>query len=416
MAARRRASRAPFVILLLIVLGAAGFFLWRTYGPQPTAVATTATLHPVRFADLPGWKGSDVRAALSAFRRSCSVLAKKPANAAMGSNGYAGMAADWHGVCATVPDATSAAAARQFFEQHFAPVEIVPDGDGKALFTGYYEPELFASRIQQGQYKTPIYGAPSNLVSIDLGAFRDKYDGEHLEGCLDGHKLLPCPSRATIDAHGLSNAPILLYANDPISVFFLHIQGSGRVKLADGSMLRIAYDGQNGRPYTAVGHTLIVRGLLPREGMSMQAIRAWMQSHPTLARDVMETDQSYVFFKEEPIADAALGSPGSEGVPLTASASLAVDEKLHPLGVPVYVAATHPDADPAKAERAFDALLIAQDTGGAIRGPGRGDVFWGFGHDAESIAGRMKSTGRMFVLLPKSVAAKLPPNADLGSP
>jgi membrane-bound lytic murein transglycosylase A len=414
MAPRRRVSKAPFVILLLIVVAAAGFFLWRTYPPQ-LAPATTATLSVVRFADLPGWKDSDTRAALAAFRRSCPVLKNKPQNATMGANGYAGVVGDWQSVCNALPAATTAETARQFFEQHFAPVEIVPSG-GSALFTGYYEPELDASRAQQGVYKTPIYGAPSNLVSIDLGAFRDKYAGEHLEGCLDGHKLLPCPSRAAIDAHGLTGAPVLLYASDPISVFFLHIQGSGRVKLADGSMLRIAYDGQNGRPYTSVGHTLIERGILPREGMSMQAIRAWMQTHPALARDVMETDQSYVFFKEQPIGDASLGSPGSEGVPLTPGASLAVDEKLHPLGVPVYIAATRPDSDASKQDREFDALLIAQDTGGAIKGPARGDVFWGFGRDAESIAGRMKSTGRMFVLLPKSVAAKLPPNAELAAP
>ncbi|HEY4115912.1 MAG TPA: murein transglycosylase A [Rhizomicrobium sp.] len=411
---RRRSSKAPLVVFLLIVVAAGAFFLWRTYRPQVTP-ATTATLHAVRFADLPGWKDSDARAALSAFRRSCSVLKNKPQNSAMGENGYAGIVGDWQSACNALPTASTAAAARQFFEQHFAPVEIAPDG-GAALFTGYYEPELDASRTQGGAYKTPIYAAPPNLVSVDLGAFRGKYAGEHLEGCLAGHKLLPCASRAQIDAHGLANAPVLLYAKDPISVFFLHIQGSGRVKLADGTMLRIAYDGQNGRPYTAIGHTLIERGLLPREGMSMQAIRAWMKTHPALARNVMESDKSYVFFKEEPIGDAALGSPGSEGVPLTPGASLAVDTRLHPLGVPVYVAATRPDADPAKPDRAFDALLIAQDTGGAIRGPARGDVFWGFGPDAESIAGRMKSTGRMFVLLPKAVAAKLPPNAQLAAP
>jgi membrane-bound lytic murein transglycosylase A len=414
MAARRRSSKAPFVILLLIVVAAAGFFLWLTYRPQ-LAPATTATLSAVPFADLAGWKDSDTQGALAAFRRSCSVLKNKPQKSAMGANSYAGVVGDWQTVCNALPAAATADAARQFFERYFTPVEVAPSG-GSALFTGYYEPELDASRTQGGTYKTPIYGAPNNLVSVDLGAFRDKYAGEHLEGCLAGHKLLPCPSRADIDAHGFPNASVLLYASDPISVFFLHIQGSGRVKLADGSMLRIAYDGQNGRPYTSVGHTLIERGILPREGMSMQAIRAWMQTHPALARDVMETDQSYVFFKEEPIGDASLGSPGSEGVPLTPAASLAVDEKLHPLGAPVYIAATRPDADASKPDRAFDALLIAQDTGGAIKGPARGDVFWGFGHDAESIAGRMKSTGRMFVLLPKAIAAKLPPNTQLAAP
>jgi membrane-bound lytic murein transglycosylase A len=205
----------------------------------------------------------------------------------------------------------------------------------------------------------------------------------------------------------MRDAPVLLYANDPVALFFLHIQGSGRVKLEDGTMLRVVYAGQNGQPYRPIGRTLIARGWMQREGMSMQAIRAWMLANPTPAREVMETDPSYIFFREEPLGDPKVGSNGSEGVPLTPGASLAVDQRIHPLGVPIYVAAMRPDAVPDGPEVRFDQLLIAQDTGGAIRGPARGDVYWGFGKEAESIAGRMKSEGRMFVLLPKAVAARL---------
>jgi membrane-bound lytic murein transglycosylase A len=151
---------------------------------------------------------------------------------------------------------------------------------------------------------------------------------------------------------------------------------------------------------------------MQREGMSMQAIRAWMQTHAAQARDIMETDPSYVFFREEPLGDPKAGSKGSEGVPLTPGASMAVDERIHPLGVPIYIAAMRPDADPTRSEQAFNQLLIAQDTGGAIRGPARGDVYWGFGKEAESIAGRMKSEGRMFMLLPKAVAARLRKNVE----
>jgi membrane-bound lytic murein transglycosylase A len=179
------------------------------------------------------------------------------------------------------------------------------------------------------------------------------------------------------------------------------------VKLEDGTMLRVVYAGQNGHPYKPIGRTLIARGWMKREGMSMQAIRAWMQTHAAQARGVMETDPSYVFFKEEPLGDQNVGSAGSEGVPLTPGGSLAVDARIHPLGIPIYVAATRPDVDPNRPDRAFDQLLVAQDTGGAIRGPARGDVYWGFGKDAESVAGRMKADGRLFVLLPKAVAARL---------
>ena len=224
---------------------------------------------------------------------------------------------------------------------------------------------------------------------------------------LMARRLEPYPDRASIDADGLKTAPILFYADDPIAVFFLHIQGSGRVAFDDGSMARVAYAAQNGQPYTAIGRTLIAEGAIPRAEVSLQSIRAWLKAHPAQARRVMETNRSYVFFRETPLADPALGSAGSEGVPLTPGASLAVDLRLHPLGLPVFVAASAPDPDPDRPDRPLDRLLIAQDTGGAIRGPVRGDVFWGFGADAQAIAGRMKAHGRMYVLLPNAVADRL---------
>jgi len=286
-------------------------------------------------------------------------------------------------------------------------MEVRSENGPAALLTGYYEPELAASRTRHDQFQTPIYGLPENLVSVDLGDFRNELRGERIIGCAGGHRLLPCPARAAIDAAGLKQGEVLFYAADPVAVFFLHIQGSGRVRLEDGSLVRVAYAGQNGRPYKAIGRTLIERRLLPRNGMSMQILRDWLHRNPSQAREIMETDQSYVFFKDASLGDPALGSPGSEGVPLTPGASLAIDPRVHPYGLPIYVAATRPDANPDKPEQAFNRLLIAQDSGGAIRGPARGDVFWGFGNDAESIAGRMKATGRFFVLLPTAVAARL---------
>ncbi len=331
----------------------------------------------------------------------------------MGGAGYAGTVGDWQGVCSAVPSGDiGASGARKFFETWFAPVAIGAGSDAQGLFTGYYEPELLASRTKAGAYRTPIYGLPDDLVSVDLGLFKSALHGEQIAGRIESHRLVPYATRAEIDAHGLARAPVLLYADDPIAVFFLQIQGSGRARLPDGSYVRLAFAGKNGRAYTPIGRTLIVQGALDRQSVSLQSIRAWLLAHPEQARAVMESDQSFVFFQETPLGDPALGSPGSEGAPLTPGASLAVDSRLHALGAPFFVAATAPDPDSAKPDRPLDRLLIAQDTGGAITGPVRGDVFWGFGPSAKAVAGRMKSHGRFFVLLPKGLVSSLAPYKD----
>jgi membrane-bound lytic murein transglycosylase A len=292
--------------------------------------------------------------------------------------------------------------ARTFFETYFTPVAISAGAVRDGLFTGYYEPQLHGSRTRHGDYQTPVYGLPDDLVSVDLGKFRDALKGERIAGRIEGHTLLPFATRAQIDAQGMKSSRILFYGDDPVAVFFLHIQGSGRVVLDDGSLERVAYAGQNGQPYTAIGKTLIAQGALKRENVSLQTIRAWLHAHPDKARAVMESDASYVFFKETPLGDPALGSPGTANVPLTPEASIAVDTKVHPLNAPFFIATTTPDKKP------LHALFIAQDTGGAIKGAVRADIFFGFGTRAESLAGTMKQSGQMFVLLPKPVAAHLP--------
>jgi membrane-bound lytic murein transglycosylase A len=213
---------------------------------------------------------------------------------------------------------------------------------------------------------------------------------------LSGQKLVPYATRAEIDAKGVSAADILFWCDDPVALFFLQIQGSGRVRFDDGTAVRIGYAGENGRPYTAIGRVLLAGGEIAREKISLATIRDWLKGHPQLARGVMEKNQSYIFFRETPLGDTALGSKGVQGVPLTPLGSLAIDLRKNALGAPYYVA-----ADPVRA------LLIAQDTGGAIRGAVRGDVFFGFGGKAEQSAGEMKAQGRMFVLLPNAVAARL---------
>jgi membrane-bound lytic murein transglycosylase A len=286
------------------------------------------------------------------------------------------------------------------------PLAVGQGGSREGLFTGYYEPELRGSRIQHGRFRTPVYGMPDDLIEVDLGEFRESLRGERIAGRIEGQRLVPYATRAEIDHFGLPHAATLFFSDDPAAVFFLHIQGSGRVRLDDGSVLRVAYAGQNGWPYTAIGRALAEEGQIEREKLSMQAIRAWLDTHPHEARAVMEKDRSFVFFKELPLGDPRLGSPGAEGVALTPFASMAVDQRTHPFGAPFYVVASAPERDPAKPEAPLRRLFVAQDSGGAIRGPVRGDLFFGYGHDAESMAGRMKARGHYYVLVPTAVARR----------
>ncbi|HEY3637733.1 MAG TPA: murein transglycosylase A [Rhizomicrobium sp.] len=400
----RQRRNILLVLFVLAIVACAGLWLWL----RP-ATPGKLMLVPVGFETLPGWTNSDSHLALAAFRRSCGVILHQPPTHGMGGVGYAGQAGDWRQVCnEAVASGPGIGDPRAWFENRFAAFELRAGFAHDALFTGYYEPEIAASRTRHDNYVTPVYGLPRGLVTVDLGLFRPELSGVRIAGRIIDNKLVPLPDRAEIDTRGLNDAPVLLYARDPVSVFFLHIQGSGRVRFEDNTVLRLAYAGQNGRSYTPIGRVLIASGELDRQHMSMQAIRTWLLSHPAQAQRIMENDQSYVFFRELPLGDPALGSPGSEGVPLTPQASIAVDTNIHPLGVPIFIATQAPAADPTKPLQDFARLSIAQDTGGAINGNLRADIFWGYGDEAESVAGRMKSTGRMFVLLPKTLIARIP--------
>lgn len=395
----RATTLAACIVVLAVAVGWA-WWLYENRAPGPLA------LTPVTFSELPGWNANDPRPGLSALRRSCAVLQQQAPTHPLGGEGYAGTAGDWATVCAQIPDGATAGAARRWLETNFTPLVVAAGSSSDGLFTGYYEPELRGSETAHGDYREPVYARPDDLIDVDLGQFRDTLRGERIGGRLDGNRLVPYATRAEIDAQGLKHARVLFYAPDPVAVFFLHIQGSGRVTLDNGHTLRVAYDGQNGQPYTPIGRSLIEQGAIDKEHMSMQAIRAWMLANPKMARAVMETDRSFVFFKALPVGDPLLGADGAEGVPLTPGASLAVDPRVHAFGVPMFVAALAPADNPDQGETAFNRLLVAQDMGGAIRGPVRGDVYWGYGPRAESIAGRMKSQGRLYVLLPKPLAAR----------
>jgi membrane-bound lytic murein transglycosylase A len=369
------------------------------------------------FSDLRGWEGNDPRPALTAFVRSCGAILRRAGAASLGGVNYAGTAEDWRDVCdeAAETDANDLAAARSFFTENFVPYRVA-QGNGPGLFTGYYEPELKGSRSKHGRYQTPLYGVPGDLISVDLGLFRDTFKGQRLAGRVANGRLVPYPERAEIVARGIPGTEPLFYVDDPVDAFFLQIQGSGRIRLDDNTIVRAAFAGQNGQPYTAIGAVLVERGEMMREQVSLQSIRAWMAAHPAQADMLMNANASYVFFAERPIGDARLGANGTEGVPLTPEASLAVDTSIHALGVPVWLETAAPDVDAAKPDKPFDRLLVMQDTGGAIRGPVRGDVYWGYGPGPGAIAGRMRSEGRLTVLLPKSVAEKLGPSAGLMGP
>jgi membrane-bound lytic murein transglycosylase A len=320
-----------------------------------------------------------------------------------------GTAGDWSAVCqsADAAEPDGAAAARAWFEANLEPFSASNHGRRDGLFTGYYEPELQASLVHEGPYQTPLLRRPADLVSVNLGDFRPDLKGRRIAGRVAGGRLVPFATRGEITSGALDTKKLALaWVKNPVDAFFLQIQGSGRLDLPGGSVLRVGYDGQNGWPYTAIGRVLREIGALDPKAISMQTIRAWLESHPGEAQSIMDKNASYVFFKKLKVTDPSLGPPGAEGVPLTPGVSLAVDRKFHALGVPIWLDTTLPTDEAGTPGEAFRRLMIAQDTGGAIRGPVRGDVFFGFGTKATELAGRMKQKGRFFVLLPNVLAAR----------
>jgi membrane-bound lytic murein transglycosylase A len=403
----RRALLAATLTLLALTACAP-----TTSPPPATPPSDKLVLQPTTFAALANWSSTDPRTALSAFAASCArIMQRADADKFGGSPDY-GTVAEWKAACnASLSSADmTEAGARAFFERWLTPALASNNGNEIGLFTGYYEPELNGSRKKRGAFQTPLLARPDDLIMVDLGVFRENLKGERIAGRIDGGKLVPYAKRGDIVSGALGQrGRALVYVDDPVDAFFLQVQGSGRVKFADGSIVRVGYDGQNGHPYTAIGRVLVARGAIAKEHLSMQSIRAWLVANPSEARALMDENASYVFFKELAIADPNQGAPGSAGVPLTAEASLAVDTRFHGLGAPIWIEARAPAQDPAKPDVDFNHLVIAQDTGGAIRGPVRGDVYWGAGKTAESVAGRMAHKGKLYVLLPKSVAAKLKP-------
>ncbi len=369
--------------------------------PTPSPEPEKLVLSRVSFESLPGWTEDRQAEALPALLKSCARIGQRADGEAVGPDGMAGTAKDWRGLCeeAARLRPSDAVAARRFFEGSFVPFAATDNGTPTGLFTGYYEPELKGSRTRSARYAAPLLRRPPDLVSVELGDFRADWRGQRIAGRVVAGRLKPFETRAQIEAGALAGGNLeLLWAEDPIAVFFLQIQGSGRVLLPDGRLVRVGFDGQNGRPYVPVGRVLAERGDLPRDGVSMQSIAGWMRSHPERAQALMNENPSYVFFREV----SGDGPIGSQGVALTPGRSLAVDATFLALGLPVWLDAV----DDGNGGAVLRRLAIAQDTGGAIRGPVRGDVFWGAGAEAEERAGRMRARGRYYILLPVAVAAR----------
>ncbi len=372
----------------------------------PTDPVTTASVPA--FADLDGWRDDDHRDAFAAFVRSCRKLKSRSDSHAMGKSG--GRLSQWRPACAaatTLGARPGRDAARTFFERHFRPVPVYGGGDRNGLFTGYFEPELSGSLTRNAVYSVPLYPRPPDLVAFPAGLPRHPDARGLPRGRIVNGRGLPYYTRRQIDQGALrGKVEPVLYLRSKVDAFFLHIQGSGRVRLPDGRVTRVAFAGKTGLPYTAIGGVLAKNGALARDRISMQTIRQWLENNPARADEVMWHNRSYIFFRRLDGSDPSLGPPGAQGVALTPGRSLAVDGKVHGYGTPVWLETTAPSAAGGAVEP-FRRLMIAQDTGTAIRGAVRGDVFWGSGQAAGEIAGRMQNRGRMHVLLPVSVARKV---------
>ncbi|MCP4327016.1 MAG: murein transglycosylase [Alphaproteobacteria bacterium] len=392
--ARTRLSSIWIAAAALLALGACdGAEVATPEHPADTAFSG-AIFTAVDFDDLPGWRDDALGEAVGAFVVSCAKFDTLPADRALGPDPRSGRVGDWQLVCDRAQDLSVSApavddgAARALFENQFRPYRVASPHGGSGKFTGYYEAELRGARARSGRYRVPIYGPPDDLVAASGGAAA----------------AVPYADRNAIEAGYLDGRDLeLLWVDDPVDAFVLHIQGSGRVILDDGTVVRVGYAGNNGHGFVAIGRLMLDRGLIGPEDANMPAIRAWLRANPVEARLLMAENPRYIFFRE--IVGA--GPIGAQGVALTPARSLAVDRAFLPLGAPLWLDTTWPGEDGKPLRR----LMVAQDTGSAITGAVRGDFYWGSGAEAFELAGRMNQPGAYYILLPIAVAERLEPTS-----
>lgn len=350
--------------------------------PFKLTIPEPPPLTPVSWEAVEGWRSDNPGAALEGFVQGCVSLKKR---------------SDWRSVCTDAAQLDpNRDDIRAFFEERFIPNQVRnPDGSDTGMVTGYYIPNIKGSRRRSERYRYPLYAVPDDLLIVDLRSVYPDLANFRLRGRLVGRRVVPYYSRAELEEKpDLLAGKELFWIEDPVELFFMHIQGSGRVLLDDGSTVMVHFADQNGYPFRSIGKLLLDRGEMTRNQMSMQNIKAWAQQHPNETAELLNENPSFVFFST--LAGSPVSSPGAFGVPLIAERSIAVDPRTIPLGAPVFLATTRPSS-----KEPLQRLVIALDTGGAIRGAVRADFYWGQGEAAGALAGRMKQTGKMWVLLPR---------------
>lgn len=387
-ARNHRAVSGQRVVLCSAVLFIAGC---TSTGTQTSAsVPSQARFEVVPWTKLKGWSEDRPTQAWSALLAGCA--APKPR-------------VEFVNVCAAAHELPIGddATLRQFIETRLQPFRIVevkargrPRKTATGLITGYYEPVLNGARARSGSFQTPLYGVPPDLLTVELGELYPALRGERIRGRLRGKSVVPYPARSQVESDAALEGSELVWVDSRIDAFFLQVQGSGRVHLPDGSVVRLAYADVNGQPYRAIGRYLVEHGDLTVEQATAPGLRQWLQAHPERQTEVFDSNPSVVFFSEEKIVDATAGPRGALGVPLTAGRSVAIDPRVLPLGAPLFLATTDPVSG-----AAIQRLVLAQDTGGAIRGPVRADLFWGLGAEAGDVAGRMRNPGSLWLLWPR---------------
>jgi len=364
------------------------------------------TFREVDFKYLPGWEQAQLTKSLVTFQTSCKAFVKQDPELVVGTQHIDLQAKDWQPACqaALLLDKPDEKTARLFFQTWFSPVEFYDNKPVQGLFTGYFMPLLKGSLTKTKKYHVPLYELPDNIVSIDLGMFFAELKNRKTYGRLVGNKIYPFYTRAQINKGAIKDhAKVLVWLDSPIDRLFLEIQGSGIVEFEDGKRMYVGYNGQNGQPYTPIAGVLIKKGVMTKHNASMQAIKRYLEAHPKQMDTVINQNKSFVFFRKLNL-DAALGS---QGVALTPGYSLAIDRQWIPMGAPLWLCTTRPDSKKPDENKPMQRLMIAQDTGGAIKGKVRGDVFWGGGEKATLIAGHMKNEGHYWLLLPKHAVPRL---------
>ena len=394
------AARRSFLHLALLLIGLAGVTAARSAEREPIKFPD-AQYEPVDWTKLDGWANDDHAAAFAAFLTSCRAL-----NGERRPGRETAITEELKNVCrrafAAIP--LEEDGARKFFEDNFRPLRISKLGDSDGFLTGYYEPIIEGSRVPTGEFTAPLFRRPPNLVASGRRKLGDLFPNKGVKVArrFGRRKIVPFYTRGEIEDGALDGWRLeICWLRSQLDVLFAQIQGSARIRLEDGTILRINYDSHNGWPYTPVGRVLIERNIIPKDEMSMQRIREWMEAHPDDAKDARRQNKSYVFFR---IVDLASEDEpmGAQGVPLVPGRSIAVDRALHVYGTPFFISADLPIANEKTATK-FRRLVFAQDTGSAIVGPARADIYFGAGAEAARMAGRIRNPGAFAMLLPRAL-------------